>query len=114
MDNNNDHIGSGLVTPEDSTKTKKSKLATVLGLFIRPISLNRFEAESHHDHCLHSTVSSLEDYGVKIARRWETVPCLGGAATVRCKRYWLDTTADNIAFSRALLAALLLRSRGPL
>jgi hypothetical protein len=86
--------------------TRKSKVATILALFVKGLNLNRFEAESHHDHCLHSTVSSLEGYGVRIARSWETIPCLGGKATVRCKRYWLESSIENIAFARAMLTML--------
>lgn len=91
---------------DGNAKRRKSKVATILTLFIQGKNLNRFEAERHHDHCLHSTVSSLEGYGVNIARHWERVPCLGGEATVRCKRYWLETSMENIAFARAVLAVL--------
>lgn len=104
MDNHHDHDGSGSVTPNDSKRP--SKVAAILKLFLHGRNLNRFEAEMFHDHCLHSTVSSLEDYGVRIARVWERVPCLGGKATVRCKRYWLEATMDNTSFARALLATL--------
>ena len=104
MDNHHDHTGSGSDTPNDSKRP--SKLATILRLFIQGHNLNRFEAEGHHDHCLHSTVSSLEDRGVRIARHWETVPCLGGKKTVRCMRYWLDTTMDNPSYARSLLSTL--------
>ncbi len=104
MDKPYDHDGSGSDTPNDSKRP--SKVAAILKLFLQGRNLNRFEAETHHDHCLHSTVSSLEDYGVRIARHWETVPCLGGKATVRCKRYAIDTAMDNMAAARALLAVL--------
>ena len=106
MDKPYDHDGSGSATPEDSTKTPKTKVASILALFLKGLNLNRFEAERHHDHCLHSTVSSLEDYGVRISRCWETIPCLGGTATVRCKRYWMETSVENIAIARAVLAVL--------
>lgn len=106
MDKPYDPDGSGSGAPDNAPKTRKSKVATILALFIRGMNLNRFEAERHHDHCLHSTVSSLEDYGVRIARHWETVPCLGGNATVRCKRYWLEKSGDNIAFAQDLLTML--------
>lgn len=82
-----------------------TKIATMLDLFLRGRNFNRFEAEDHHDHCLHSTVSTLQNgFGIIINRMSETVPCLRGRSTVRCKRYWLDTSPDNIAAARALLA----------
>lgn len=84
-----------------------SKIENMLRVFLRGYDLNRFEAEDHHDHCLHSTVSTLQNgYGIKIARKSETVPCLRGRSSVRCMRYWLDTAPDNLAAARALLAML--------
>ena len=89
----------------------RSKLETILRLFKMGRNMNRFEAEDHHDHCLHSTVSTLQnDYGIKIARQSETVPCLRGRSSVRCMRYWLDTAPDNIIAARAMLAMLEKRS----
>ena len=94
------------LTPEHNEKPR-SKLENMLGIFLRGIALNRFQAEDHHDHCLHSTVSTLQNgYGIEIARKSESVPCLSGRATVRCMRYWLDTSPDNLAAARALLAML--------
>jgi hypothetical protein len=92
--------GDGLAqNPENTTK-----LEAILRVFASGKSLNRFEAEHHHDHCLHSTVSGIEKcYGVVFDRRWETIPCLRGRATVRCKRYWLRPTPENIAMVQALL-----------
>ena len=81
-----------------------TKIETILRVFDRRISLNRFDAEAHHDHCLHSTVASLEAYGIAIGRQWEMVPCLRGRKLVRCKRYWLDSKPENLAAARALLA----------
>lgn len=81
-----------------------TKIETILRLFLCGARLNRFDAEQHHDHCLHSTVASLEGYGVAIGRQWEKVPCLGGRAWVRCKRYWLDSKPDNVVAARDLLA----------
>lgn len=85
----------------------RGKLENMLRIFMRGFSLNRFEAEEHHDHCLNSTVSTLQNgYGILIARKSETVPCLRGRSTTRCSRYWLDTSPDNLAAARALLAML--------
>ena len=97
---------------EPQEKDKKplrtgTKLETILRVFLRGVSLNRFQAEDHHDHCLHSTVSTLQNgFGILIARKSETVPCLHGRSTVRCMRYWLDTAPDNLVAARALLGTL--------
>lgn len=109
---NTARTASGIVAPEtqvhlDLDDKPGSKIAAVLGLFIRGYTLNRFEAEDHHDHCLHSTVSSLQnDYGILIDRVSEKVPCLRRRKTVPVKRYWLDTTPANTAAARVLLAKL--------
>ena len=83
---------------------KGTKLASMLANFMAGMTLNRFDAERHYDHCLHSTVSSLESYGLVFERRWETVPCVSGTKRVRCKRYWLSRAAENVNLARALLA----------
>lgn len=82
----------------------RTKVATILLRFSAGARMTRFDAEHHHDHCLHSTVSTLEGYGVQFDRRWETLPCMGGAAYVRCKRYWLRDTPENREATRTLLA----------
>lgn len=88
-------------------KKPGTKMASILALFLLGRNMNRFEAENHHDHCLHSTVSTLQNgYGIIIARKSETVPCLRGRSTVRCMRYWLDTSPSNITAARALLSML--------
>lgn len=98
--------GPGIDTPDDPKKRIK-KIEAILGLFLRGYSLNRFDAEAHHDHCLHSTVSTLQNgYGILIDRMSETVKCLHGRSTVRVKRYWLDTAPDNLAAARSLLTML--------
>lgn len=91
-------VGSG-----KSTTPKNTKLASMLSHFVSGMTLNRFDAERHFDHCLHSTVSSLEGYGLAFDRRWETVPCVRGTKRTRCKRYWLNKAAENIARARELL-----------
>lgn len=97
---------TGATTSENqhSDVTRKTKIETILGLFIKGLSLNRFEAEGHHDHCLHTTVSTLENgYGILIERVSETVPCLRGTKTTRCKRYWLKRDPENLKRAQALL-----------
>lgn len=72
--------------PPVNTKTRR-----VLEFFLNGKSANRFEAERKlHDHCLHSTVSTLQSlYGIKVSRKGETVPGYQGNPT-RCCRYWID------------------------
>jgi hypothetical protein len=72
---------SGLNTP------KKTKLATILILLVSGRSLNKFEAENHHDHCLNTTVSTLQNgHGIVIDRERETVPCLNGVASTNKRK----------------------------
>lgn len=96
-----------IATTSDSKQSdisaRQTKIGTILDLLLRGHTLNRFEAERHHDHCLHSTVSSIQDCGVLVDREWERVPCMGGHSTVRCKRYWLRSTPDNLTAARTLL-----------
>ncbi|WP_198111541.1 hypothetical protein [Inhella proteolytica] len=84
-----------------------AKVARILYLFaVKGVSLNRFEGERHHDHCLHSTVSTLQNqHGILIDRVTETVPCLGGRKQTRCRRYWLRPSPENVGKALALLRA---------
>lgn len=85
--------------------TRKTKIENILTIFFKGESLNRFEAEAHHDHCLHTTVSTLQnEYGIQIDRKSEAVPCVRGTKTTRVKRYWLKRDLENILKARALLA----------
>lgn len=72
------------------------KWQRVLTAFLEGRSLNRFEAERLSDHCLHSTVSTLERKGVRIARRTERVPGFMAIPTEVC-RYWLEPEARQRA-----------------
>lgn len=82
---------------------KRTKIQTILGLFFSGARLNRFEAERFHDHCLHSTVSTLEGFGLVFDRKWESVPCVNSTERTRCKRYWLSRTTENVSLASALL-----------
>lgn len=87
--------------------SKKTKLETILILLVSGRSLNRFDAEHHHDHCLNTTISTLQNgHGIVIDRERETVPCLSGTASVIVSRYWINTKPDNIKRARDLLAKL--------
>lgn len=84
---------------------KTTKLATILGLFLNGYSLNRFEAERHHDHCLNTTVSTLQnEYGIQIDRARESVPCKHGTAWVSVNRYKLNTKPENMKWAQNVLA----------
>lgn len=66
------------------------KWERVLRAFLTGRSFNRFEAERQlADHCLHSTVSTIQEKGVPIARKTEKVPGYMGIPT-DCCRYWLE------------------------
>ncbi len=68
-----------------------TKARNVLDYFLTGKNANRFEAERLlHDHCLHSTVSTLQKlYGIEISRITETVPGFEGNPT-QCCRYWIE------------------------
>jgi hypothetical protein len=86
-----------------STASPPTKIGTILTVFVRGESLNRFDAERHFDHCLNSTVSTLQRMGIQIASTWERVPCVNGTARARVKRYRLETSPRNIALARKVL-----------
>ena len=83
-----------------------SKIHCILKVLFGGKSLNRFEAERFHDHCLHSTVSTLWNrHGIKIASHYEKVPCVRGRKQTPVKRYWLDKSdPENIKAARNLMA----------
>jgi len=77
--------------PLPNTKTR-----SVLDALMSGESFNRFEsARKLHDHCLHSTISTLHNkYGIQIERVMENVPNFLGKKTT-CKRYWLSEESIN-------------------
>ena len=84
---------------------RQRKVDSILQAFFNGRSLNRFEAEVLHDHCLNTTVSIIGKLGVAIQRKRERVPCKGGKATVSVNRYWLDTNPENILKTREYLTS---------
>ncbi len=97
---------NGDLKPGKSTPAPKlpSKIENILRLLLRRFSLNRFDAEDHHDHCLHSTISALQNgYGLDVDRQREQVPCLHGSAKTWVMRYWLSTDAANLKLARSVL-----------
>ncbi|CAM5286162.1 helix-turn-helix domain-containing protein [Eoetvoesiella caeni] len=63
--------------------TKKDTILAIL----HQRSLNRFEAERHGDHCLHSTISTLTAEGHAFYSQWEVVETR--FKPTRVKRYFL-------------------------
>lgn len=75
---------AALKPPNEDTKVFR----VIVGLTRR--SYNRFEAASHlHDHCLHSTVSIIQRYGIRVDRKTEVVRGFMGNPTA-VSRYWID------------------------
>jgi hypothetical protein len=72
-----------------------SKKARVL-VALTERSYNRFEAERQlHDHCLHTTVSTLQNqHRIAVNREFESVRGFMGAKTKVC-RYWI--APENVA-----------------
>jgi hypothetical protein len=78
------------------------KWQRVLAALLTGKTYNRFEAARQlHDHCLHSTVSTIQSKGVPIHRREERIPGYQGIET-RCCRYWLPQSSFQKA--REILA----------
>ena len=70
----------------------ETKVSRVFSAFMTGQSYNRFEAEMKlHDHCLHSTVSTIEKkYQITISRKFETVNGYKVSPTRVC-RYWINS-----------------------
>ncbi len=85
----------------DKPKIKRhTKLGRILESFANGRSLNRFQAVELHDWCLNTTVSAIQQYGVRVDRKIETVRGYLGTKT-HCARYWLD--AEQRSKARKLL-----------
>jgi hypothetical protein len=83
--------------------THSKKWQRVLTALAEGRSFNRFEAERElSDHCLHSTIATIQSKGVPVARRYDIVPGFRGFPT-KCCRYWLDP--KDLATAQTLLAA---------
>lgn len=79
------------------------KWQRVLSALLDGRTFNRFESERQlNDHCLHTTVSTLQDMGVTIHRQFETVPGYQGIPTRVC-RYWLEQSETNLNRASILL-----------
>ena len=90
-------------TQELNDNSIPKKWQRVLKAFLEGKSYNRFEAERQlNDHCLHSTVSTLQSFGVTIIRVTETVKGWQGLPTRVC-RYWIDNSEENIKRAKHLL-----------
>jgi hypothetical protein len=73
----------------DCTTHPPFKWKRVLAGLILGNTYNRFEAEKAlNDHCLHSTISTLQDKGLTVLREYENVPGFKGIPT-QVRRYWI-------------------------
>lgn len=73
----------------DSTTRPACKWKRVLAALVLGRNYNRFEAEKAlNDHCLHSTISTLQNKGITVLREFETVPGFRGIPT-QVRRYWI-------------------------
>lgn len=104
----NKQKATGEVALSNTTKPKDNLFPTkwqrVLNAFVSGEDFNRFEAERKlNDHCLHTTVSTLQAYGVTIFRKMETVKGWQGIPTRVC-RYWLDRSEANLKRANSLLS----------
>lgn len=89
--------GTGQSRSKSNNNSIPKKWERVLAAFYRGRNYNRFEAERQlNDHCLHTTVSSLQDMGLVIQRQFETVPGYRNIPTRVC-RYWLDPESKEQA-----------------
>jgi hypothetical protein len=84
-----------------TTKQKTvTKLDRILAILANGRSLNRFEAERIDDHCLHSTISTLQGkHGLYFTREMEKVPNFLGEQT-SVMRYWLE--GDQLQLAREI------------
>lgn len=80
--------GAGQGAPMQRACVRKdTKTARILEeLLVR--KLNRFDAEQIGDHCLNSTISSLQGLGLNIARQRVSVPTRFGKPVKVCE-YWV-------------------------
>ena len=77
------------VRPHTKPLKRHTKIYRVLAALMER-SYNRFEAAKIlHDHTLHSTVSRIQERGVRVQRKVETVPGYMNSK-VRVCRYWID------------------------
>ncbi len=88
-----------MATPIESSHKKtrsnlkpkpSGKLESMLYRFACGKKFHRFSAERVMDHCLPSTISSLQQaHGIWFARKWISVPNRLGTET-RVMSYWLE------------------------
>lgn len=94
--------------PEESndaakfSRSAQQKQRRILGVLLDGVTLTRFDAERHGDHCLNSTVATLGSLGVTISRRPVVLP--GRFGPVRCNCYWIEVA--DMTTARAVWEAL--------
>ena len=95
--NKKSHPAKVALEAKNDKPKRISKLQRIIELLTnRPQGLTRFEAESHGEHCLNSTVSVIRKmYGSRLFQRWEVVPTRYNSDGVRVVRYWLTGGAHG-------------------
>jgi hypothetical protein len=95
----------GMTEGSGKDTSKATKLENILRQLVNGKNLNRIEAEHHHDHCLNSTISSLQNgQGIIVDLKREYVPYPNGVAKVSMIRYWLNPKPENIKRAQTLLS----------
>jgi hypothetical protein len=72
--------------PSKAQQPHHNKEQTILQTMVAGRSLNRFEAETLGDHCLHTTIATLRSKGYLFHDEWEWVSTRFGKE-VHVKRY---------------------------
>ncbi len=98
----NDSATQGAVQEGSGNQSRTPrKWQRILAALVGGRTLNRFEAARElRDWCLNTTISQLEQRGVRISRHDETVP--GAFGPVRCCRYRL--APESLQRARELLS----------
>jgi hypothetical protein len=73
-----------------NTLRESTKLHAVMAALARGWTGNRFRAERElHDHVLPQTINKVEQLGIEVSRKSETIPGYAGSQ-VHTMRYWLE------------------------
>jgi hypothetical protein len=89
----------------DGTATT-TKSETILRHFVGGSSLNRFETERHHDHCLHSTVPSLAARFATAGHTLQRTAPQDGPVTYYAERRGLVRDLPTLDDARPLLVQI--------
>ncbi len=87
---------------KDSDDSNTTKIERVFKALLSGWQGHRFNAERQlHDHCLHTTISSIEKkYHITVQRKWIKVSGFQGHPT-SVKYYWIDKADINRFLSKS-------------